>query len=76
MITYKIDILAALKEKGLSTYRIRKDKVLSESTLQMIRSDQLVSFAVLDKLCDLLGCDVGDLLHHVPGEKGAADGEV
>ena len=69
MITYKMDVLAALKDRGFSTYRIRKEKLLHESTLQAIRSDQMVSFAVIDKLCDLLDCDVGDLLHHVPGEK-------
>src|SRR5699024_6615991 len=31
-IYYKFDILAALKEKGFSSYRIRKDKLLGEST--------------------------------------------
>lgn len=69
MITYKMDVLAALKEKGYSTYRIRKEKVFHESTLQAIRSGQHVSYAVLDKLCDLLGCDVGDLLHHIPDQE-------
>ena len=36
-IYYKFDILAALKEKGFSSYRIRKDKLLGESTLQSLR---------------------------------------
>jgi len=33
MIAYKIDILAALKEKGYNTNRLRKEKLLAESTL-------------------------------------------
>ena len=37
MLKYKIDILEALKEKGFSTARIRKEKLLNESALQYIR---------------------------------------
>ena len=33
-MVYKINVLQALKDKGYSTYRIKNDKLLSQSTLQ------------------------------------------
>ena len=37
---YKIDVMNALKEKGVSTYTLRKERTLSESTLQKLRRKQ------------------------------------
>ena len=59
---YKIDVLTALKEKGYSTYRIRKDKLFAEATLQMFRRGEIASQTTLEKLCDILDCQPGDLL--------------
>lgn len=61
-IVYKIDILKELKEKGYSTYKIRKDKLLSEKTLTKIRKGEMVSWANIEKICRLLEIEVGDLL--------------
>ncbi len=61
-IKYKIDIISALKDKGYSTYRIRKEKLFSESTLQKFRSNDTVSWENIERVCDLLGCDVGDIV--------------
>ena len=42
---YKIDIIAALKEAGYNTSRIRKEKIMGEAMLQKIRLQKLcVSF--------------------------------
>ena len=67
-IQYKIDVLAALKEKGFTTYRIRKDKLLSESTVQKLRSRSPVAWENLETLCELLHCQRGDLVEYVPDE--------
>ena len=61
-IKYKIDILAALKDKGVSTYKIRKEKLLSESTLQNLRNGSGISWDSLETICSLLGCQPGDLI--------------
>lgn len=63
-ITYKMDVLQALKDAGYSTYRLRKDKIFAEATLQAFRSGDMVSYATIAKLCELLRCDVGDILHY------------
>ena len=36
-MTFKINVLQALKDKGYSTYRIKNEKLLSQSTLQKLR---------------------------------------
>lgn len=61
-IKYRIDILAALKAAGYNTNRIRKEKLLSEGTLQLIREGKIVNSANLAKICKLLNCQPGDIL--------------
>ena len=61
---YKIDVLAALKDSGFSTYRIRKEKIFGESILQDFRTGKIVSFDVFDKLCKMLSLDIGDIIEH------------
>lgn len=63
-VVYKIDVLAALKEKGYSTYKLRKEKILAESVIQQLRDKELVSWANVGKLCEMLECDVGDILEY------------
>ena len=62
---FKIDIIAALKEAGYNTSRIRKEKIMGEAMLQKIRSGQMVSWAILETICDLLDCQPGDLIEYV-----------
>lgn len=64
-IKYKIDILTELNNKGFSSYRIRKEKLFGESTLQKIRQNELVSWENIDKICALLECQPGDLIEYV-----------
>ena len=66
MIAYSIDILAALEEKGYSTYRIRKEKLFGEAQLQKLRSNELVSKETLNTLCKLLNVQPGEILKYVP----------
>ena len=72
MLKYKINVISALKEAGYSTYRIRNEKILTESQLQHLRRDHLLTHDAIDKLCGLLNCQPGDLLQYIPDE-GAGD---
>ena len=63
-LKYKIDVLEALKEKGYSSYSLRKEKLLSESTIQKLRSGEGVSWDNLETLCKLLECDISDILEY------------
>lgn len=61
-ITYKIDVLTALKEKGYTTYKLRKEKLLGEATIQKLRKQEPVSWENISTICSLLNCQVGDIL--------------
>lgn len=67
-IKYKINVLAALKSAGYSTYKLRKDKILSESTIQKFRDNEIVTADNLALVCKLLNCQPGDILEYVPDE--------
>ncbi len=69
MIIYKFNVLERLKNSGISTYKIRKDKVLSESTLQRLRQNQIVSIEIIDILCQLLKCQPGDIIEYMDEKK-------
>ena len=67
-LIYKIDVLAALKEKGYNTNKIRTEGLLSQSTLQKFRNKQGVSWENLETLCRLLECQPADLIEFVADE--------
>lgn len=67
-ILYKVDILDELKKAGFSTYRLRKDKIFAESTIQRFREGGPLEWPVLDRLCGLLGCQPGDLIEYKEDE--------
>lgn len=64
-LQYKINVLEALKEKGYTTYTLRKEKLLSESTIQKLRVGEGVAWDNLETLCKLLDCDICDILAYV-----------
>lgn len=63
-IKYRFDVLEALKTAGFSTYRLRKEKLLSESTVQALRRGDPVSFDNLGRVCQMLNCQPGDILKY------------
>ena len=64
-LQFKIDVVSALKEKGYTTYRIRNEKILSESTVQKLRAGKGVSWENIETLCRLLECQPADLMEYV-----------
>ena len=69
MLHYKVNILDGLKTAGYTSYRLRQEKVLAESTLQKIRSGSTaITLETIDVICEILQCQPGDLLEWVSGE--------
>ena len=67
---FKIDVLTELKNKGYTTYIIRKDKLLSESTVQKLRNGLPVSWENIETVCKLLQCQPGDILEYIEDKGG------
>lgn len=63
-IKYKMDVLQSLKNAGYNTNRIRKEKLFSESTLQAFRENELVALKNIAKICELLDCNVEDVIYY------------
>ena len=70
-LRYKFDILEALKKAGYSTYKLRMDKILSESTIQKLRANNNapLSWDNINTLCRLLHCQPGDIMEYVEDPK-------
>jgi hypothetical protein len=54
-----------MKEKGLTTYRIRKERIISESALQNLRDGKNVTMDTISALCKALNCQPGDIMEYV-----------
>lgn len=65
MIKYD-KLFKKLEEKGITSYYIRKNKVIGEATLTKFRNNEPVNTATIDKFCALLDCQPGDLMEYVP----------
>ena len=66
MLKYRVNILKELKNAGYSSYRLRQEKILSEGTLQKMRSGNIaITMESLGVVCDILQCQPGDLVEWV-----------
>ena len=65
MIIYK-KLRLLMKEKGLTTYKIRKDNIISQRALSSIIHDQSITMETVNKLCAALDCQPGDILEYIP----------
>lgn len=55
-----------LKEKGYSTYKLRKEKLIGEATIQKLRSGTgNIDTRTLERICELLKCQPGDIMEYV-----------
>lgn len=55
-------LFAMMKEKGLTTYRIRMENIISQSALTALKNGKSVTTDTIAKLCKVLQCQPGDIL--------------
>ena len=70
MLRMKIDVLPLLKEAGYSSYRLRKENILAQSTIQKFRDRKMVSAETLEWLCEVLHLQPGDILEYIYEKEG------
>jgi len=69
-IVFKINVLESLKNKGFSTYKLRKEKLLSESTVSKLRNNSSnLTIENLSTICRLLECQPSDIIEYIPDEE-------
>lgn len=64
------DMLKMLSDRGWSTYRLQKEKQISNGTIIQMRAKKPLSTNTIDKVCELCDCQPGDLMRYVPGKQG------
>lgn len=70
MISYE-PLRQLLKEKGISTYYLRfkcGNQNLDSKTIQRLMADESVSTNTLNALCNILQCDINDILIFQPDD--------
>ena len=69
MFSYKIDVLKALSERGYTSTRMRKEKIMSQATMQSIREGRRNTTDTLNTICIILRCQPSDILEIVPTDE-------
>lgn len=60
-----------MQKRGLTTYKIRKENIISQSALTAIKNGKSVTTDTIAKLCKVLDCQPGDLMEYVDEEENA-----
>lgn len=58
-------LFSLMKEKKLTTYKIRKGNIIGQATLQSLKKDEPVSTETIATLCKALECQPGDIMEYV-----------
>lgn len=64
---FKYDkLFALLKERGITSYKIRKGNLISQAALtKMKKGEGNIDTRTLERLCAVLQCQLGDLMEYV-----------
>lgn len=57
-------LIALLKEKGYTSYKIRQEKVMGQATWQKIQNGGDIDTRTIAKLCKVLNCQPGDIIEY------------
>lgn len=64
-----------LIDKNMNKMDLMKDVGISSGTVAKMTKGEPVSMTILEKICDKLHCDIGDLVHYVSDEE-KPDGQL
>ena len=65
MILYE-KLWETMKKKGITQYALIKNYHISAGQLSRLRDNSYVSTHTVDVLCNILDCNVEDIMTHVP----------
>jgi len=67
VITYE-PFYKTMKDRGMTTYKLIRDFNISRSLIDRLKHNKPISTVTLNDLCNILGCDVDGIMHHIPDE--------
>lgn len=57
-----------MKRKGITTYVLITRYSFSRGTLDALKHGRNITMSTLDDLCNILQCEVSDVIRHIPDE--------
>lgn len=67
MISYE-RLWKTMKEKGVTQYALIHRYHVSPSQITRLKRDESVSTHTIDMFCEILNCDVEDIMQHISDE--------
>lgn len=58
-----------LIDKKMSQAELRRAAAIAPNTMTKLRRDEPVNLAILGRACEVLGCDIGDIMEFIPENK-------
>ena len=72
----KYDVLwKTMKKKGVTQYRLIVDYNISRGLLDRLKKNEGVTTHTIDNLCNILDCDICDIVEHFKENKEDDPGE-
>lgn len=67
----QIHLKEILQQKNMTSKELAEKIAITEANLSILCSGKAkaIRFSTLEKICDVLECDAGDILHYVKEEK-------
>lgn len=69
MFTYKINIMEELAKKGYTVTMMRKNKIMSQATMQRLRRGEPVNITTINDICVMLRCQPSDIIQITPSDE-------
>lgn len=65
-----------LIDRKLSKAELRKIAEISPNTMTKLNRDELVSLSVLDRICEVMSVDYGQIIQHVADNQAFISNEI
>lgn len=59
-------LLNLFEEKGITSYVIKRDKVIGQASWKKIHEGGHIDTRTIENLCSYLNCQPGDILEYIP----------
>lgn len=66
-------LMRMLKEQGINSYTIKKEKIIGQASYKKIKEGGDIDTRTISKLCKYLNCQPGDILEYVPDTSEKVD---
>lgn len=68
MISYE-NFWKIIKERNITQYKLIYHHEISTSLIHRLKKNKPITTKTIDRLCEIIGCEVGDIISYIPNEK-------